>query len=152
MFGHHVVRGCGLPPCIYHTLFIAFVIRYFFGEGYTYGSQMPNKGMGMERVYAPSAVDDIPNWVHYLVVRRLTAAGIVPEGFVNSVVINDYQPGGCIVSHIDPPHIFDRPIVSVSLFSDSALCFGCKFDFKPIRCSSPVFRLGLPRGIVTVLR
>lgn len=77
---------------------------------------------------------------------------MIPEGFVNSAVINDYQPGGCIVSHVDPIHIFERPIVSVSFFSDSALCFGCKFQFKPIRVSEPVLFLPVKRGSVTVLR
>lgn len=106
----------------------------------------------MERLYPHGEVDDIPRWIHQLVVPPLVDAGIVPKDFINSVVINDYQPKGCIVSHIDPPHIFDRPIVSINLFSDSALCFGCKFTFKPIRCSEPVFRLGLPRGVVTSLK
>jgi alkylated DNA repair protein alkB family protein 5 len=39
----------------------------------------------------------------------------------------------------------------VSFFSDSALCFGCKFQFKPIRVSEPVLSLLVRRGSVTVL-
>ena len=127
-------------------------VKYFFGEGYTYGKQLPEKGPGQERLFPRGEVDDIPEWVHELVVSRLEKAGIVPKGFVNSVVINDYQPGGCIVSHIDPPHIFARPIVSCSFFSESSLSFGCKFSFKPIRTSAPVLALPLPRGCVTTLR
>lgn len=50
----------------------------------------------------------------------------MPLGWINSAVVNDYQPGGCIVSHIDPPHLFSRPIVTASFFSDSKLSFGCK--------------------------
>ncbi len=111
--------------------------KYFFGEGYTYGSQLEKRGPGQERLYSRGEVDEIPEWVHELVIDRLVTHGIIPEGYVNSAVINDYQPGGCIVSHVDPIHIFERPIVSVSLFSDSALCFGCKFQFKPIRVSEP---------------
>ncbi|PIO10865.1 hypothetical protein AB205_0140100 [Aquarana catesbeiana] len=57
-----------------------------------------------------------------------------------------------VVSHVDPIHIFERPIVSVSFFSDSALCFGCKFQFKPIRVSEPVLFLPVRRGSVTLLR
>ncbi|KAL6110976.1 alkbh5 [Pungitius sinensis] len=125
--------------------------KYFFGEGYTYGSQLEKRGPGQERLYRKGEVDDIPNWVHELVIKRLVSSGVVPEGFVNSAVINDYQPGGCIVSHVDPQHIFARPIVSVSFFSDSALCFGCRFQFKPIRVSEPVFVLPVRRGSVTVL-
>ncbi|XP_068607242.1 RNA demethylase ALKBH5 [Brachionichthys hirsutus] len=125
--------------------------KYFFGEGYTYGSQLEKRGPGQERLYRKGEVDDIPSWVHELVIKRLVSDGVVPEGFVNSAVINDYQPGGCIVSHVDPLHIFARPIVSVSFFSDSALCFGCRFQFKPIRVSEPVFVLPVSRGSVTVL-
>jgi alkylated DNA repair protein alkB family protein 5 len=125
--------------------------KYFFGEGYTYGSQLSKRGPGMERLYPPGEVDPIPEWVHKLVIKPLVEANVVPEGFINSAVINDYQPGGCIVSHIDPIHIFDRPIISVSFMSDSALSFGCKFSFKPIRVSKPILCLPLSRGCVTIL-
>lgn len=127
-------------------------VKYFFGEGYTYGKQLTERGPGQERLFPRGEVDEIPQWIYDLVVLRLEKAGIVPKGFVNSAVINDYQPGGCIVSHIDPPHIFDRPIVSCSFFSESSLSFGCKFSFKPIRTSTPVLTLPLPRGCVTTLR
>ncbi|MEE6497787.1 hypothetical protein FKM82_002852, partial [Ascaphus truei] len=125
--------------------------KYFFGEGYTYGAQLQKRGPGQERLYPKGDVDEVPGWVDELVIRRLVEHRIIPEGFVNSAVINDYQPGGCIVSHVDPIHIFERPIVSVSFFSDSALCFGCKFQFKPIRVSEPVVFLPVKRGSVTVL-
>ncbi|KAG7245743.1 hypothetical protein CRUP_000282, partial [Coryphaenoides rupestris] len=115
--------------------------KYFFGEGYTYGAQLEKRGPGQERLYRKGEVDDIPAWVDELVIKRLVSDGFIPEGFVNSAVINDYQPGGCIVSHVDPLHIFARPIVSVSFFSDSALSFGCRFQFKPIRVSEPVLVL-----------
>ncbi|GFO38906.1 RNA demethylase alkbh5 [Plakobranchus ocellatus] len=125
--------------------------KYFFGEGYTYGSQLAKRGPGNERLYCKGDVDEIPKWIHKLVIRPLSEANIIPEDFVNSAVINDYKPGGCIVSHIDPPHIFERPIASVSFFSESALSFGCKFTFKPIRVSKPVLTLPLSRGCVTLL-
>ncbi|XP_070579362.1 RNA demethylase ALKBH5-like [Ptychodera flava] len=125
--------------------------KYFFGEGYTYGSQLAKRGPGQERLYQKGEVDEIPEWIDELVIKKLVDNKIIPEGFVNSAVINDYQPGGCIVSHVDPIHIFDRPIVSVSFLSDSALSFGCKFSFKPIRVSSPVLNLPISRGCVTLL-
>ncbi|KAK3612434.1 hypothetical protein CHS0354_032043 [Potamilus streckersoni] len=125
--------------------------KYFFGEGYTYGSQLEKRGPGMERVYPKGEVDEIPNWIEELVVKPLCDAKVIPEGFINSAVINDYLPGGCIVSHIDPPHIFERPIVSVSFYSDCALSFGCKFTFRPIRVSEPVLWLPISRGCVTLL-
>ncbi|XP_046406293.1 RNA demethylase ALKBH5-like isoform X2 [Ischnura elegans] len=126
--------------------------KYFFGEGYTYGSQLSKRGPGMERLYPSGEVDSIPFWIHSLVIQPIVDARLIPPGFVNSAAINVYQPGGCIVSHIDPVHIFDRPIVSVSFMSDSILSFGCKFNFKPIRVSKPIFRLPLTRGCVTILR
>lgn len=127
-------------------------VKYFFGEGYTYGKQLAEKGPGGEKLYPRGEVDEIPQWILDLVVSRLVKARIVPKGFIDSAVINDYQPGGCIVSHIDPLHIFDRPIVSCSFFSSCSLSFGCKFIFKPIRTSPPVLSLPLPRGCVTTLR
>ncbi|CAH1103676.1 unnamed protein product [Psylliodes chrysocephalus] len=123
--------------------------KYFFGERYTYGSR--ENGLGSERLYPKDTVDRIPNWITNSLINPLIEAKILPKNYVNSVVINDYQPGGCIVSHIDPPQIFDRPIISLSLFSDSALCFGCKFQYKPLRCSTPLLRLDMPRGAVTSL-
>ncbi|CAL1535644.1 unnamed protein product [Lymnaea stagnalis] len=125
--------------------------KYFFGEGYTYGAQLSKRGPGNERLYSKGDVDEIPSWINKLVISPLCEANVIPEGFVNSAVINDYKPGGCIVSHIDPPHIFERPIVSVSFFSESALSFGCKFTFKPIRVSKPVLTLPMARGCVTLL-
>ena len=126
--------------------------KYFFGEGYTYGAQLAKKGPGNERLFAKGEVDPIPDWIDELVVKPIVEAKLIPEGFINSAVINDYQPGGCIVSHIDPPHIFERPIITVSFMSDSALSFGCKFQFKPIRVSKPVLALPLQRGSVTMIR
>lgn len=126
--------------------------KYFFGEGYTYGSQLAKKGPGMEKLYPKGGVDDIPDWINELVAKPIYDAKIIPVGFFNSAVINDYLPGGCIVSHIDPPHIFDRPIVSVSFFSDCVLCFGCRFSFRPIRVSKPVLCLPVRKGHVTLIR
>ncbi|CAB1459611.1 unnamed protein product [Pleuronectes platessa] len=88
--------------------------KYFFGEGYTYGAQLEKRGPGQERLYRKGEVDDIPGWVDELVIKRLVANGVIPEG-------------------------------------DSALCFGCRFQFKPIRVSEPVFVLPVRRGSVTVL-
>lgn len=47
-------------------------------------------------------------FIYMKVVNPIVKAGMIPEGFVNSAVVNDYMPGGCIVSHIDPPQLFDR--------------------------------------------
>lgn len=113
---------------------------------------MSKRGPGMERLFPMGNVDPIPVWIFHYIINPLVIANVIPKDFVNSVAVNDYAPGGCIVSHIDPPHLFERPIISLSLFSEGALCFGCKFEFKPIRCTDPVYKLSLPRGIITILR
>ncbi|KAK2499614.1 hypothetical protein MC885_004711 [Smutsia gigantea] len=125
--------------------------KYFFGEGYVRGAQLQRRGPGQERLFPPGGVGEIPEGMHPLVIQKLVEHRVIPEGLANSAVINDYQPGGCIVSHVDPIHIFELPIVSVSIFSDSALGFGCKFRFKPIRVSEPVLSLPVRRGSVTYL-
>ena len=127
-------------------------VKYFFGEGYTYGKQMEERGPGQEKLFPKGEIDEIPNWIQKLVIRPLVKAGIVEKDFVDSVVINDYQPGGCIVSHVDPLHIFERPIISVSFFSSGVLSFGCKFSFNPIRTSKPIASAPLDIGCVTLLR
>lgn len=126
--------------------------KYFFGEGYTYGTQMARKGPGQERLYAPGQVDEVPEWIYRLVVKPIVEAKLIPENFINSAAINDYLAGGCIVSHIDPLHIFDRPIITVSFLSDTVLCFGCKFAFKPIRVSKPIHSVPVRRGAATIIR
>merc|ERR1711915_846732 len=79
-------------------------------------------------------------------IKPVEESGIVRSGWINSAVINDYLPGGCIVSHIDPPQLFSRPIITVSFFSDSFLSFGCKFSFKPIRVTKPIAQVPVRRG------
>lgn len=126
--------------------------KYFFGEGYTYGDQMKRKGPGMEELYPKGFVDGIPEWVTEFVIKPLEKAKVIPQDYVNSCVINDYLSGGCITSHIDPKQLFDRPIYTLSLMSDSALSFGVRFSFRPIRCSEPVYRVPLKRGCLTAIR
>jgi len=136
-------------------------VKYFFGEGYTYGQQLQNKnlegekqklkGPGNERLYPVGEVDPIPDWVIELVVKPIEDAGIVKKGWINSAVINDYRPGGCIVSHIDPPQLFHRPIITASFYSESALSFGCKFTFKPLRASTPIVQVPVWRGCVLTM-
>lgn len=126
--------------------------KYFFGEGYIYGFQLEKKGLGMERFYFKGEVDEILDWIYELVIKFLYDVKIVFEGFVNSVVINDYMSGGCIVFYIDLFYIFDRFIVLVFFFSDSVFCFGCKFFFRFIRVFILVLCLLIDRGCVIMIR
>ncbi|XP_066929908.1 RNA demethylase ALKBH5-like [Clytia hemisphaerica] len=125
--------------------------KYFFGEGYTYGKQMEHKGPGQERLHVKGDVDEIPKWIQKHIVQKVYEEKLVPDGWINSAVVNEYFPGGCIVSHIDPIHIFDRPIISISFNSKSYLSFGVKFSFNPIRTSEPTLALPLDRGTLTMI-
>jgi len=125
--------------------------KYFFGIGYTYGSQLANKGPGQERVFPDGCIDEIPEWIYKLVIKPIVKAKLVPSDWINSAAINYYLPGGCIVSHIDPIHIFERPILTANFLSRSALSFGSRFTFKPLRVSEPILALPLERGVVTHL-
>lgn len=126
--------------------------KYFFGEGYTYGKQMAQKGPGQERLHKVGEVDEIPSWIMKHIIQKVYDAKIVPHGWINSCVINEYFPGGCIVSHIDPVHIFDRPIISINFNASTFLCFGVKFSFNPIRTSEPLYSVALHRGQLTMMR
>ena len=93
-------------------------------------------------------MDSIPDWIHKLVIKPIEESSMIPKDWVNSAVVNDYLPGGCIVSHIDPPQLFDRPIITASFLSHSSLSFGCKFSFKPISVSNPLAQVPVSRGCV----
>ncbi len=55
----------------------------------------------------------------------LVAAGLLPLGFVNSAALNMYVDGSeGIQAHFDDAGRFERPILSMRLFSDSRLSFG----------------------------
>jgi len=126
--------------------------KYFFGEGYTYGKQMAESGPGKEQIYPKGEVDEIPKWIEKHIIKKLYDDKIVEEGFINSAVINEYFAGGCIVSHIDPIHIFDRPIISISFNCKTFLSFGCKFSFNPIRTTEPVHTVPLERGCLFMMK
>eukprot|EP00439_Symbiodinium_sp_Y106_P027074 s814_g3.t1 len=120
--------------------------KYFFGKGYTYGWGK----RGSEELLPEGEVDPIPEWMMELLVAPLEEAGVLEKDWVDSVVMNDYGPGSSIVAHVDPPSLFERPVVTVSFFSKAYLVFGASFD--PSRRKPPVFRQPLERGSVLLLR
>lgn len=130
--------------------------KYFFGFAYTYGAQREHPGAhGVEAVWPPEETSEVPAWIQEKLIAKLEARRAVPKGWINSAVINDYAAGGCIVSHIDPPHLFDRPIFSVSFFSDCNLVFGTRFAFPheaDIETTTPVLVHRCLRGCGTVLK
>jgi len=132
--------------------------KYFFGFAYTYGAQRDYPGAsGIEAVWPPEETSEIPAWIREHLIAPLEAKRVVPKGWINSATINDYAAGGCIVSHIDPPHLFDRPIISVSFFSDCNLVFGTSFAgtkeaSQELETTIPVYVHSCVRGHATVLK
>jgi len=131
--------------------------KYFFGFAYTYGAQKEHPGAhGTEAVWPPSEASPIPTWIQEQIIEPIEKAKIVPKGWINSATINDYAAGGCIVSHIDPVHLFDRPIIGCNFFSECNLVFGTTFSFpkdaNDISCSTPVYVQPCQRGHVTVMK
>jgi len=122
-----------------------FRTKYFFGNGYTYGRGL----RGKEELLPLGAVDAVPSWLYSLVIAPLEARGVIPYGWVDSVVMNDYHVGSSIVAHVDPVRLFARPIVTVSFFCPARLVFGASFD--PERRTPPVYAQLLARGSVLLL-
>ena len=57
--------------------------------------QLRERGWGNERLFPAGEVDPIPQWVFDLVVRPIVRAGIISDDdFINSAVIEEYQPRG----------------------------------------------------------
>jgi len=119
--------------------------KYFFGYGYSYGHGMS----GREALLPPGHVDPIPKWVKSHVISPLVKSGLVPAGWIDSVVINDYRAGGSIVAHVDPLKLFARPILTATFFGSARLVFGASFD--PKRTQPPIYAELLSRGSVLFL-
>lgn len=125
-------------------------MKYFFGYGYEYGH-----GKGNEKVFDPGDISPIPDWITDHIIKPMERANIVQKDWIDSVVVNDYEPGGFIVQHNDPIHLFERPIYILTLFSDAALSFGCNIRFNrsvtpvEVTTSDPILRLPMHRGIIS---
>mmetsp|Transcript_10484 Transcript_10484/g.17360 ORF Transcript_10484/g.17360 Transcript_10484/m.17360 type:complete len:381 (-) Transcript_10484:93-1235(-) len=128
--------------------------KYFFGYGYTYGSQISKKGG--EQILPPELIDPVPDFIYDKLILPLEEKGLVPEGWLNSAVVNDYRPGGMIVSHIDPPQLFARPIFISSFYAEGSLVFGSRFSFPnkggPPQTTPPKCKCTMPRGSLTIMK
>lgn len=114
--------------------------KFFFGFAYVdyqYGSK-------------PELVDDvedIPAWIHQLE-DRLVDKGVMPKDFLEQAVVNMYhEQGSGLGVHTDSWELFERPIYSLRLFSDSVLSFGCKGLGMVLRKQA----VPLYRGAVTIM-
>jgi len=119
--------------------------KYFFGNGYTYGRGL----RGREALLPLGSVCPIPDWLQHLVIAPLESRGMIPPGWVDSVVMNDYRTGSSIVAHVDPPRLFARPILTASFFEPARLVFGASFD--PERKTPPAYAQFLTRGSVLMM-
>lgn len=128
--------------------------KYFFGYGYTYGAQVKTKGG--EQLLHSDLVDPIPSWVHEKLILKIEEQGYAPRNWIDSAVMNDYQPTGMIMSHVDPPHLFARPIFICSFLATCRLAFGSGYDFDLHRGAAthpklPQYLVHMSRGSLTIM-
>ena len=83
------------------------------------------------------------------IISKMVQTKLVPEGWIDSVEIIDYAKNGYRIPSMDPISLFMRPSFTLTLLSDSAICFGAKFlyDSRP-KFSDPRFRLPAYRGVI----
>ena len=72
-------------------------------------------------------IGELPKWLGLPVIYKLEKEKYMPRG-IDQVIINEYQPGQGISSHIDCEPCFQDTIVSLSLGSGCVMNFTNKFD------------------------
>ncbi len=90
-----------------------------YGFKYDYRARRVDLGMH---------IGELPQWLGVLV-YRLEKEGYMPGG-TDQVIVNEYQPGQGISSHIDCEPCFKETIVSLSLGSGCIMDFTNKFEKK----------------------
>ena len=140
-----------LPPESFESAYVGTHRRrtkMFFGYRYLWTAEQLESPSSKIAAGVRADVPPVPPFVQHRVVRPLVAAGVLPENFVNSCAVNIYHDGSeGIASHFDDSSRFNRPIVTLRLFSDSRLSFGGRL----LGCCNPEFIVPMPRGCVTVL-
>ncbi|KAK9812922.1 hypothetical protein WJX72_005816 [[Myrmecia] bisecta] len=121
-------------------------IKAMFGARYVdYGAEQKPK--------IKRDVDPIPAWLRQaaaLIDSRLP--GLLPHpDLVGMAVVNMYTGAGArLGAHVDSADLFQRPIVSLRLFADSALSFGYKMGRCRVNATRS-HRLDVGRGTVMTL-
>jgi hypothetical protein len=73
-------------------------------------------------------VSKVPNWFKTDIEDPIVQCGIVEKDFLNSYALNVYHDGTeGLAQHFDDSSRFNQPILTLRLFSDSRLSFGCQF-------------------------
>ena len=95
-------------------------------------------------------VPPIPDWLQN-VAKSLDKKlpGLLPSAaLINMAVVNFYERAGAkLLPHIDSLDLFQRPIISLRLLSDSAISFGAKMG----RCNVKVGDLANQFGVMIAI-
>jgi alkylated DNA repair dioxygenase AlkB len=89
-----------------------------------------------------SYLGDLPNWAGGIA-KRLSDDGLTTK-VPDQVIINEYEPGQGITSHIDCVPCFGKTIISLSLGSS------CVMDFTHSQIKQKASILLLPRSLVVM--
>ena len=122
--------------------------KFFFGTRYLWtSSQLAEK---QSRIAAGVRVDvsSTPVWMKEKIEAPLIRAGVLEEGFINSIAMNIYHDGKeGLAQHFDDAVRFKQPIFTVKLDSDSRLSFGSQF----YGYLNGAFCIPCPRGAVCMM-
>lgn len=141
------VQGKKLKPMTaHHTIMKGGNRRtkYFFNARYLWTKEQ------LEEIECDRAggirtdVDPYPAWMQF-VIDRLVLVGVVPEDYVNAVALNMYHDGTVGIGlHQDCYSRFERPIITLRLFSPARLTLGG----KGLGGDNAVCIVDLPRGAI----
>eukprot|EP01084_Bolivina_argentea_P055435 101643_1 len=124
--------------------------KHFFGARYLWHeSQFTKEGKSKKIGQGLRVdVDDVPQILFDLVEKKLVKYGIIEKHFINGIAFNMYVDGTeGIAPHFDDIKRFNRPIVTLRLFSDARIAFGTDLYGS----SNGIFSIPLPRGCVLKL-
>jgi len=136
---------CLKPMTSHHTIFNGLNRRtkHFFKARYLWTREQLEEKEADRAGGLRTDVDPIPEWVEF-VEDRMVAVGVVPKDFINGVALNIYHDGTLGIGlHVDCNSRFDRPIVTLRLFSPARLTLG-----GHLLGQNAVSVIDLPRGAV----
>ena len=98
--------------------------------------------------------NSIPDWIYQpdrpCLASILVELGVLEDGWANSAILNVYNKhGGKLLAHFDSPHLFERPIIGISLFSAKSLSFG--LEGLGVQPEGHRYALRMSRGAVTIM-
>eukprot|EP01084_Bolivina_argentea_P248752 416165_1 len=123
--------------------------KHFFGVRYLWGDQLKQEGKDKKIGQGLRVdVDEIPQPLTESIVKKLVKYEIIADNWVQGIAFNMYKDGTeGLGPHFDDKIRFERPIVTLRLFSDARIAF----DTDLYGCSNGAFSIPLPRGCVLKL-